>query len=332
MRRSRCDRSGRRRRGCSLVVGAATAAGPSPAPSPGSAGRPRGGAARCGSSRSRARATRSSRRSRPGLAACSASARSRRLGIPLAAFDGTTTRSPTTARPIVASTRPRPGQPSRASPSSTRAKLRDPRSGLAPRHVVARCTLTGRVDALPHPVHSAQDMEQLPRPRLRPRGGQARRRRDRRQERPGRGDERTADDPGLGADATWAYTLYSRDASTRRRARLHPRARHEEPQRPSASTSRGLPGPTRCSRVRMSLTSEGLVLTQRGVGRLAVVDTESYKVQTLRAPVAGRSRAQACTGAGSVAFAISSTTSTMSRLALKMRSCRSAPLPRSRSA
>ncbi len=87
------------------------------------------------------------------------------------------------------------------------------------------------------------------------------------------------------ADASWAYTLYSRDASygsNKSSAFIHALDTKNR-----AAVCIDLPwaaGPDAVSRVRMTLTSEGLVLTQRGVGRLAVVDLTSFKVQALRAP------------------------------------------------
>ena len=88
------------------------------------------------------------------------------------------------------------------------------------------------------------------------------------------------------ADAAWAYTLYSRNAGygdKKSSAFIHALDTKNR-----AAVCIDLPwtaGPDAVSRVHMSLTSEGLVLTQPGVGRLAVVDLQSYKVQTLRAPV-----------------------------------------------
>lgn len=83
------------------------------------------------------------------------------------------------------------------------------------------------------------------------------------------------------ADATWAYTLYSRDAA--------PAFIHALDTQHRAAVCIDLPwaaGPDALSRVRMSLGPEGLVLSQRGVGRLAVVDLRTFTVHALRAPVA----------------------------------------------
>ena len=88
------------------------------------------------------------------------------------------------------------------------------------------------------------------------------------------------------ADATWAYTLYSRDASYgdgKSSAFIHALDTTHR-----AAVCIDLPwtvGPDALSHVRMSLAPEGLVLTQHGVGKLAVVNLENFKVQTFRSPV-----------------------------------------------
>ena len=81
------------------------------------------------------------------------------------------------------------------------------------------------------------------------------------------------------ADATWAYTLYSRDASYgdgKSSAFIHALDTTHR-----AAVCIDLPwtvGPDALSHVRMSLAPEGLVLTQHGVGKLAVVNLENFKV------------------------------------------------------
>ena len=88
------------------------------------------------------------------------------------------------------------------------------------------------------------------------------------------------------ADASWAYTLYSRDASyggSKSSVFIHALDTTRR-----AAVCIDLPwtvGPDALSHVRMSLAREGLVLTQQGVGKLAVVNLENFKVQTFRSPV-----------------------------------------------
>ena len=132
------------------------------------------------------------------------------------------------------------------------------------------------------------------------------------------------------ADGGWVYTLYSSSTGSPFIHALD--ARHR---RAFCIDLPRLVPPDALLHLRMSLSRDGIVLTQPLVGRLAVVDTASFAVHAgrPRSRTAGRSdERQAATVAGSVASAISATTSVMSRFALKMRTCRSALLPRSRMA
>jgi hypothetical protein len=92
-----------------------------------------------------------------------------------------------------------------------------------------------------------------------------------------------------GADATWAYTLYSRDASYG--GKTSTAFIHALDTRHGAAVCIDLPwtvGPDALSHVRMSLDKEGLVLSQSPVGRLAVVDLTTFAVHALRSPAGAR--------------------------------------------
>jgi hypothetical protein len=82
-------------------------------------------------------------------------------------------------------------------------------------------------------------------------------------------------------DASWAYTLYSRDTAS---AFVHALDTVNR-----AAVCIDLPWtarPDSLLNVRMSIEAGALVLMQPGTGRLATVDLKTYKVNALRAPVA----------------------------------------------
>jgi hypothetical protein len=82
------------------------------------------------------------------------------------------------------------------------------------------------------------------------------------------------------ADSSWAYTLYSRDTGT---AFIH--ALDTAHRRAVCIDLPWHAGPDSLLSVRMAIAGEGLVLTQRGAGRLARVDLKTFHVQAFRAPV-----------------------------------------------
>jgi len=82
-------------------------------------------------------------------------------------------------------------------------------------------------------------------------------------------------------DATWAYTLYSRNTG--------PAFIHALDTRHRSAVCIDLPwtaGPDTLLRVRMSLGQEGLVLSRPGIGRLAVVDLRTFEVHAMKDPTA----------------------------------------------
>ena len=83
------------------------------------------------------------------------------------------------------------------------------------------------------------------------------------------------------SDARWAYTLYGRDADAPFIHALDTRNR--------AAVCIDLPwrvSKDALSNVRMRIGKDGLVLSQRGTGRLATVDLRTFAVSSVRAPVA----------------------------------------------
>ena len=89
-----------------------------------------------------------------------------------------------------------------------------------------------------------------------------------------------------GADATWAYTLYSRETSYG--GKTSTAFIHALDTRHGAAVCIDLPwtvGLDALSGVRMRLDKGVLVLSQSGAGRLAVVDLATFGVRALRSPV-----------------------------------------------
>jgi hypothetical protein len=82
------------------------------------------------------------------------------------------------------------------------------------------------------------------------------------------------------ADGAWAFTLYSRDGA--------PAFVHALDTAHRAAVCIDLPwkaGPDSLLKVRMKVVDGTLLLTQRGVGRIATVDLKTYAVTPIQAPV-----------------------------------------------
>jgi hypothetical protein len=85
----------------------------------------------------------------------------------------------------------------------------------------------------------------------------------------------------LSADAAWAYTLYSRDVGS---AFIH--ALDTAHRRAVCIDLPWAAGPDSLQGVQMRIANGSLVVSRRGVGRLATVDLESFTVHNVRSPAA----------------------------------------------